>query len=165
VLRGEGLTLPWLSFCKARKTLPTLPVDGELPSASLVQDPDGADACLETGDVEHAIAHACEGLAEPNSPRVIATGPERQRRLAAECQFVEVSGSDLGRTEAVPPLADEHTPDRALPVGGFQHLVDIAEESGHPDHIEHAAHDRGPSLEAADGLAPARHTCRDPSAA
>src|SRR3954453_14832954 len=142
VLRGvlsvRRLTLPVLNFLKPGKTLPTLPVDRKFPAAGLMRDPNGANAGLEPSDVEHTITHACERLAEPNSPRGITTGPEGQRWFASKRQLVEDAGPDVRRAGPVPPLSDEHTPDRALAVGGFQHLVDIAEEPRHAADVEYA---------------------------
>jgi hypothetical protein len=73
-LRGTLLqnspTFPFFRFARVRKTFP---FEGELPSASLVGHPDRSNARLESGDVEHPVAHAHERFAQPGSLGAVAT--------------------------------------------------------------------------------------------
>ena len=67
-LRGtlveRRLTFPFFGLGRVRKTFPTFPFEGELPAARLMGNPDRLDARLQSGDVEHPVAHARECLAQ-----------------------------------------------------------------------------------------------------
>src|SRR5688572_6673944 len=59
-----------------------------------MRDTEQLDAHLGSIDIEHAVAHLSERLAEPDALRFIVAGSQGRRGLAVACQFKVATVSD-----------------------------------------------------------------------
>jgi site-specific DNA recombinase len=129
----------------------------ELPLLGLAPDAGGRDPQRGRPDVEDAVTHLSECLAESGFLGTLIAVAKQDRGLRHDGDLVEITDAGRVRLQAFPPTRNEGPPDGAFGIRRLEHLIDVAEEAGYLGDGKDAANHPRPGLEAPEDCASSWH--------